>query len=159
MELVEHIDELSQLGRLGLGAQLERLDGTPHYLPGGNPERSRLDIERSTLLRGHQDHQSRGCCHIDSTYMHLDAYHMRACPVRQGRAAGRSLFFADNTLEKQPARLFSAAEILASSDGVRCCRWLFVRCLLAVFRNQNKPSRARHTSSVFRRRYPVIVAI
>ena len=37
MELVEHIDEFSQLGRLGLGAQFERLHGTPHYLAGGNP--------------------------------------------------------------------------------------------------------------------------
>src|SRR3954465_7737712 len=42
MELIERIDQLPQLGRLGLGAQLERLDGTPHHLSGGNAKRSRL---------------------------------------------------------------------------------------------------------------------
>src|SRR5438270_13983472 len=39
---------------------------------------------------------------------------------------------ADNTPKQQLAGPFPAAEILASSDRVRCYRWLFVRCFLAV---------------------------
>jgi hypothetical protein len=66
MELVERIDEFSQLGRLGLSAQLECLDSTPHHLPGGNPERSRLGIERSTFRGRHQDHKPYGCCQYRS---------------------------------------------------------------------------------------------
>jgi hypothetical protein len=63
MKLVEHVDQGAQLGRLFLGAELEGLNGAPNDLSGGDAKCARLGVERSPLLRGHQNHQSGGCCH------------------------------------------------------------------------------------------------
>jgi hypothetical protein len=55
-------------------------------------------------------------------------------------------------MKQQPARSFSAAETLASSDCVRCNRWLFVRCSWLFFANlksnQHKSSRLCQTFSL-----------
>jgi len=58
MEFVERVDEGPEFRRLLLGAELEGLDRTPHYLPGGHAEGTRLGVERGPLLRRHQNHQS-----------------------------------------------------------------------------------------------------
>lgn len=51
VELVEHVDEGTELSCLFLGAELEGLNGTSNNLPGGYAERTRLGVERSPLVR------------------------------------------------------------------------------------------------------------
>jgi len=45
VDLVEHIDQGAQLGRLFLGAELESLNGAPNDLPGRDAERTRFSVE------------------------------------------------------------------------------------------------------------------
>jgi hypothetical protein len=63
VELVKDVYQATELGGLFLGAWLEGLNGTSNDLTGRYAECARLGVERSPLLRGHQNHQPGGCCH------------------------------------------------------------------------------------------------
>jgi len=89
VKLVEHVNEAAQLCGLFLGAEFEGLDRAANDLSGRDAEGTRLGIERSPLLRGHQNHQSSGCCH---DHLHICICINIVSPVA---AASRSRFVSN----------------------------------------------------------------
>ena len=51
VELVEQVNQRTELRRLIFGTELEGLNGASNDLPGRHAERARLHIERRPLLR------------------------------------------------------------------------------------------------------------